>query len=128
MIDTRSSTAYTDEHALFRDQVRRLIDRDLVPNMDRWERAHLIDREQRSVVSQPSSQKGYKTWVKNSKRRYASSPERRARWGRRPLFCLSAEARGSSGAFSPGRGNRKLNSRCAPPGAGWNSLVPATLR
>jgi len=45
MIDTRSRTAYTDEHALFRDQVRRLIDRDLVPNMDRWERAHLIDRE-----------------------------------------------------------------------------------
>src|SRR5260370_41418978 len=45
MIDTRSRTGYTDEHALFRDQVRRLVDRDLVPNMDRWERAHLIDRE-----------------------------------------------------------------------------------
>src|SRR5258706_12958506 len=119
MIDTRSRTAYTDEHALFRDQVRRLIDRDLVPNMDRWERAHLIDREQRSVVSQPSSQKGYKTWVKNSKRRYASLPERRGRRGRRPLCFFPAKARGASDAIGPRRGNRNISGRIPPPVEPW---------
>lgn len=36
---------YVEDHDLFRDSVRRFFARHLLPNLDRWEEDHLIDRE-----------------------------------------------------------------------------------
>ena len=36
--------AYTEEHDLFRDQVRKFFDRELVPHLDRWEAQGEIDK------------------------------------------------------------------------------------
>jgi len=44
MLDTARRTAFSDEHRLFRDQVRRFLERELVPNLDRWEEDGIIDR------------------------------------------------------------------------------------
>lgn len=45
MLDTAHRTAYAPEHAQFRDQVRKFIDRELAPHADRWEEAGIVDRE-----------------------------------------------------------------------------------
>ena len=45
MIDTAARTAVFDEELnLFRDQVRKFYDKELTPNLDRWEREGIIDR------------------------------------------------------------------------------------
>lgn len=45
MLDTAHRTAYAPEHAQFRDQVRKFIDRELNPHADRWEESGIVDRE-----------------------------------------------------------------------------------
>jgi acyl-CoA dehydrogenase len=44
MLDTSRRFAFTPEHELFRDQVRRFLERELVPHLERWEAAGIIDR------------------------------------------------------------------------------------
>ncbi|HYE26751.1 MAG TPA: acyl-CoA dehydrogenase family protein [Allosphingosinicella sp.] len=44
MLDTARRTAFSDEHHLFRDQVRRFFDRELIPHLTRWEEEGIIDR------------------------------------------------------------------------------------
>src|SRR4051794_30078100 len=44
MLDTSRRTAFSPEHGLFRDQVRRFFGRELIPHMDRWEEDGIIDR------------------------------------------------------------------------------------
>ncbi|MBV8685059.1 MAG: acyl-CoA dehydrogenase family protein [Alphaproteobacteria bacterium] len=44
MLDTARRTAFSAEHDLFRDQVRRFLARELLPHIDRWEEAGIIDR------------------------------------------------------------------------------------
>jgi acyl-CoA dehydrogenase len=44
MLDTSRRTAFGPEHELFREQVRRFIDRELIPHVDRWEEEGIIDR------------------------------------------------------------------------------------
>jgi len=44
LIPAESRTAYTDDHVLFRDQVRRFFDRALIPNANRWEEDGIVDR------------------------------------------------------------------------------------
>lgn len=45
MLDTARRTAYSAEHAQFRDQVRKFLEREVTPHADRWEEAGLVDRE-----------------------------------------------------------------------------------
>jgi alkylation response protein AidB-like acyl-CoA dehydrogenase len=45
MLDLSRRNAFSDEHNLFRDQVRRFLDRELVPHLDRWEEQGIIDRD-----------------------------------------------------------------------------------
>ena len=40
-----SRLCYNEDHALFREQVRRFFQRSLVPNLDRWEEQGIVDRE-----------------------------------------------------------------------------------
>ncbi len=44
MLNTANRTAYTAEHAQFRDTVRRFLDREINPHADRWEAEGKIDR------------------------------------------------------------------------------------
>ena len=44
MLDLSRRTVFSDEHNLFRDQVRRFFDRELVPHLDRWEAQGEIDK------------------------------------------------------------------------------------
>ncbi len=44
MLNTHGRTAYTDDHELFRDSVRKFFDRELVPNLDRFESEGIVDR------------------------------------------------------------------------------------
>jgi alkylation response protein AidB-like acyl-CoA dehydrogenase len=44
MLDTSRRTAFAPEHDLFRDQVRRFLERELLPHVDRWEEEGIIDR------------------------------------------------------------------------------------
>ena len=44
MLDTSRRTAFTPEHEQFRDAVRRFLERELVPHLDRWEEEGIIDR------------------------------------------------------------------------------------
>lgn len=44
MLDLSRRTAFTAEHDLFRDQVRRFFDRELTPHLDRWEEQGEIDK------------------------------------------------------------------------------------
>ncbi len=44
MIDTAARPVFNEELNLFRDQVRKLFDRALTPNLDRWEAEGVIDR------------------------------------------------------------------------------------
>ena len=44
MIDTATRTAFNEDHAMFRDSVRKFFDRALYPNLDRWEEEGIVDR------------------------------------------------------------------------------------
>jgi alkylation response protein AidB-like acyl-CoA dehydrogenase len=44
MLDLSRRTAFSEDHDLFRDQVRRFLERELVPHLDRWEGEGIIDR------------------------------------------------------------------------------------
>jgi alkylation response protein AidB-like acyl-CoA dehydrogenase len=44
MLDLSRRTAFNEEHGLFRDQVRRFLDRELTPHLDRWEEQGEIDK------------------------------------------------------------------------------------
>jgi alkylation response protein AidB-like acyl-CoA dehydrogenase len=45
MLSMESRTAYSAEHRLFRDQVRKFLDRHVSPHADRWEEAGIVDRQ-----------------------------------------------------------------------------------
>jgi alkylation response protein AidB-like acyl-CoA dehydrogenase len=45
MLDLSRRTAFTEEHDLFRDQVRRFFDRELIPHLERWEAQGEIDKD-----------------------------------------------------------------------------------
>lgn len=45
MLDTAGRTAFTEEHGMFRDSVRKLFDRILVPNLDRYEEEGIVSRD-----------------------------------------------------------------------------------
>lgn len=45
MLDTSTRVAFDEEHALFRDSVRKVFERHLTPNLDRWEREGVVDRD-----------------------------------------------------------------------------------
>lgn len=45
MIPVSTRTIFDEEHILFREQVRRFIDRAIEPSLDRWEESGEIDRE-----------------------------------------------------------------------------------
>ena len=45
MLDLAKRSFYSDDHHLFRDQVRKFFDRELVPHLDRWEAQGEIDRD-----------------------------------------------------------------------------------
>ena len=44
MLQTAGRTAYDENHALFRDSVRKFFDRELLPNLDRWEEEGIVDK------------------------------------------------------------------------------------
>lgn len=44
MLDTSRRTAFAPEHDQFRDSVRRFFERELIPNLNRWEEEGIIDR------------------------------------------------------------------------------------
>lgn len=44
MLDTATRTAFNEDHAMFRDTVRRVFDKALLPNLDRYEREGIVDR------------------------------------------------------------------------------------
>lgn len=45
MLQTAHRTAFDENHHLFRDQVRKFFDRELVPNLERWETDGVVDRD-----------------------------------------------------------------------------------
>ncbi|MDP8912225.1 MAG: acyl-CoA dehydrogenase family protein [Pseudomonadota bacterium] len=45
MLDTTRRTCFTEDHQLFRSQVRKFFDRELTPHLERWERAGIVDRD-----------------------------------------------------------------------------------
>ncbi|SIN64545.1 Acyl-CoA dehydrogenase, middle domain [Parasphingorhabdus marina DSM 22363] len=45
MLQTENRTAFDENHAIFRDQVRKFFDRELHPNLNRWEEEGIIDRD-----------------------------------------------------------------------------------
>ena len=45
ILQTATRTAYTEEHAMFRDSVRKVFAKELTPNLERWEREEIIDRD-----------------------------------------------------------------------------------
>jgi alkylation response protein AidB-like acyl-CoA dehydrogenase len=45
MLDTSARTAFTPEHDMFRDQVRRFFAAELEPHLERWEREGIADRD-----------------------------------------------------------------------------------
>ena len=44
MLNTASRTAYGEDHAIFRESVRKFIDRNVRPHLDRWEHDGIVDR------------------------------------------------------------------------------------
>ncbi len=44
MLDTSRRSCFSEEHHLFRDQVRRFLERELLPHVDRWEAEGIVDR------------------------------------------------------------------------------------
>ena len=45
MLETSRRTCFTEDHQLFRSQVRKFFDRELTPHLDRWERDGIVDRD-----------------------------------------------------------------------------------
>jgi acyl-CoA dehydrogenase len=45
MIPTQGRTVYAEEHAMFRDSVRKFAEREIVPNIARWEEQGMVDRD-----------------------------------------------------------------------------------
>jgi acyl-CoA dehydrogenase len=45
MIPTATRLAYDQEQEIFRDQIKRFLDRELYPNLDRWEKEGIVDRK-----------------------------------------------------------------------------------
>lgn len=45
MLQTHNRTAFTESHTLFRDEVRKFFAKHLHPNLDRWERDGIVDRD-----------------------------------------------------------------------------------
>jgi alkylation response protein AidB-like acyl-CoA dehydrogenase len=45
MLETANRTAFDESHELFRDQVRKFYDKELHPNLDRWEKEEIVDRD-----------------------------------------------------------------------------------
>lgn len=45
MLNVGGRTAYTADHEQFRETVRKLFERELVPNLDRWEHEGIVDRD-----------------------------------------------------------------------------------
>jgi acyl-CoA dehydrogenase len=44
MLNTHGRTAYTDDHELFRDSVRKFFQREMIPHLDRFETEGIVDR------------------------------------------------------------------------------------
>ncbi|MDR3470551.1 MAG: acyl-CoA dehydrogenase family protein [Devosia sp.] len=44
MLNTEGRVAYTPDHEMFRDSVRKFVAQEFAPNFDRWEREGIIDR------------------------------------------------------------------------------------
>ena len=44
MLDLARRTAFSEDHQLFRDQVRKFFERELIPHLDRWEEQGEIDK------------------------------------------------------------------------------------
>ena len=44
VLQTLARTAYDEDHHAFRDQVRRFFERELTPNLQRWEDEGIVDR------------------------------------------------------------------------------------
>jgi alkylation response protein AidB-like acyl-CoA dehydrogenase len=44
MLDTSRRTCFTEEHQLFREQVRKFFERELTPHLQRWEEEGIVDR------------------------------------------------------------------------------------
>ena len=45
MLQTASRVGFDENHHVFRDQVRKFFDQALTPNLDRWEREGIVDRQ-----------------------------------------------------------------------------------
>lgn len=45
MLQTNTRTAFDEQHEVFRDQVRKFFARKLLPHLDRWETAGIVDRQ-----------------------------------------------------------------------------------
>jgi len=45
MLETSRRTCFTEDHQLFRSQVRKFFDRELIPHLERWEQAGIVDRD-----------------------------------------------------------------------------------
>ena len=45
MLDTASRTAFNEDHTMFRDTVRKVFDKELLPNLDRYEEEGIVDRK-----------------------------------------------------------------------------------
>jgi alkylation response protein AidB-like acyl-CoA dehydrogenase len=45
VLDTASRIAYNEDHAMFRDTVRKVFDKALIPNLDRYEEEGIVDRQ-----------------------------------------------------------------------------------
>lgn len=45
MLETSRRTCFTEDHQLFRSQVRKFFDRELSPPLERWEQAGIVDRD-----------------------------------------------------------------------------------
>jgi len=45
MLDTSTRTAFNEDHAMFRDSVRQLFARELVPNLDKYEEEGIVGRD-----------------------------------------------------------------------------------
>jgi alkylation response protein AidB-like acyl-CoA dehydrogenase len=45
MLPIADRALFTEDHEIFRDQVRRFFDRELIPNLDRWEHEGIVDRD-----------------------------------------------------------------------------------
>ena len=45
MLDTAERTAYSGDHAAFRDTVRKVFERELYPNLDRFEEEGIVSKD-----------------------------------------------------------------------------------